>query len=294
MRELFPLRPIQIIDTSFILCKKTFVRFFLISLLVVMPLQIIAWIIEVSASDSTNNFSGRTRLLAVMYQCFIVGISIVITSNLFGKRASKEYCNEYLGRNYSTNFSKSRIVILVIQVLYQVLILAFCILTRYFLGRMLDDDGANVLSLALLILFVVIWSGLTLRKSFAIPISINENASGKNLKKRLKAINRYSWGTLFGTFCFCWLLVLVLVTPVLTVLQIVISKDYVKTSIGELALLNVIFALVVSFICMIYSYILVVVYFNSRVSYEGFDISVSLDDLELEGRTRGELLNIKS
>ena len=62
MNQLYPLRPIQIIDTAFNLSRKTFVKFLLISLSFVLPLQIIAWIIEVAASGQESELVGRTTV----------------------------------------------------------------------------------------------------------------------------------------------------------------------------------------------------------------------------------------
>lgn len=291
MKPLYPLRPIQIIDTAFILSKKTLVKFFIISLLFILPLQVFAWILEVAADGQSSELSGRTLLIAAIFQCFIIGVSLVFTSNIFGSKVSKEFCREYLGKTYPTTFNSVRLKIFIIQLCYQISSLALCIFTRFLLGRVTDNNAANGLSVLFLLLYVVIWSGLTLRQSFAIPISINENASGKDLKIRKKALNKTSWGTLFGTFCYCWLLVLVIAIPMVSFLQFVISKDFINSTVGELALLNIIFSFLVAFICIVYSFILVTTYFNGRVAHEGFDIALTIDEIEQEGRTRGKLLD---
>ena len=291
MNQLYPLRPIQIIDTAFNLSKKTFVKFLLISSSFVLPLQIIAWIIEVAASGQESELVGRTIYIATSFQCFIVGASLAFTSNVLGSLISRQYTKEFLGKEYPTTFNASRVKILIIQLTYQFIALGICLITRFGLGKVFDNSEANWLSFFLLFIFVFVWSVFTLRKSFAIPISINENVRGTNLKKRLKSLNKYSFSTLFGTFCYCWLLVLVLATPMLTILQYVIAKDYIKSTIGDLSLLNLIFTFIVSFICIIYSYILLLTYFNGRISHEGFDLAITIDEIEKEGRSRGELLN---
>jgi hypothetical protein len=291
MKPLYPLRPIQIIDTSFVLSKKTFVRFFFIGLIFMIPLQVIAWILEVAADNQSSDLEARTLLISAIFQCFIIGISLVFTSNVFGTRVSKEFCREYLGKVYPTTFNSTRIRIFIIQLLYQLCSLILCILTRFILGRITDNDRANSITVIFLILYVAIWSGLTLRQSFAIPISINENASGKNLRDRLKTLNRASWLTLFGTFCYCWLLIIVIAIPMVTILQFVVSKDFIQSSVGELALLNLIFTFLVSFICVIYSFILITTYFNSRVLHEGFDLAITIDEIDQTRRNRGKLLD---
>ena len=292
LRRIFPLRPIQILDTAFILSKKSFIKLFLLSFAFILPFQIIAWSIEVTAANASNDISGRTSLLAAIFQCFIVGAALVFTSNVFASKVSKIYCKEYIGKEYPAVFKIDRLKIFLIQFSYQIIILVACILTRFFLGKLFANSTANKLSAFLLILFVGIWSWLTLRKSFAIQISVNEQIVGKDLKARTKILNKYSSGTLLGTFSYCWLLVIILAIPMLGSLNYLISKDFIHGQIGQLAMLNIIFSFIVSFICVIYSFILVINYFNARVEHEGFDIALSINEIEQEGSTRGKLLNI--
>ena len=197
MRQLFPLRPIQIIDTSFILSKKVFIKFFLIALIFVLPMQILAWAIEVAATQQ---------------------------SNIFAKRASQEYCKEYLGKTYATSSNPARYRIFAIQFLYQFISLLLCIFTRFLLGNMFNDTSANSVMGVLLFIYVGVWSVLSIRQSFSIPI----------------------------------------------------------------------FAFIVSFACVIFSFILVTTYFNGRVANEGFDLAVTIDEIEQEGRSRGKLLNVNA
>ena len=257
-------------------------------------MQILAWAIEVAATQQSNDFSSRTILLAVIFQFFIIGASLVITSNIFAKRASQEYCKEYLGKTYATSSNPARYRIFAIQFLYQFISLLLCIFTRFLLGNMFNDTSANSIMGVLLFIYVGVWSVLSIRQSFSIPILVNENVSGKELKLRSKTLNKSSFSTLLGTYSYCWLLVLVLSGSMVGSLQYIISKDVIKSIIGQLAILNTIFAFIVSFACVIFSFILVTTYFNGRVAHEGFDLAVTIDEIEQEGRSRGKLLNVNA
>lgn len=64
-----------------------------------------------------------------------------------------------------------------------------------------------------------------------------------------------------------------------------------KSSLGSLALFNIILAVVIASISVVYSYILTVTYFNARIEHEGFDVTVAIEELEREGNSRGKLLD---
>ena len=87
------------------------------------------------------------------------------------------------------------------------------------------------------------------------------------------------------------LLALLLVSPSLTLTQLVIANNFSNTAAGDSAYFNLNIAVVISIISVIYSYLLSVAYFNARIENEGFDITFSINELSQEGRSRGELLD---
>lgn len=175
----------------------------------------------------------------------------------------------------------------VVQIIFLVALLGF----RFALGHITSDTNANVVTVLCFLIVAFPWILFTLRVGFMIPISTNENKNFQQIRKRCSAVNRIHFWKLFGAYCICLMMIFVLVFPSLGMIQYVLAKNVVKSSLGSLALFNIILAVVIASISVVYSYILTVTYFNARIEHEGFDVTVAIEELEREGNSRGKLLD---
>lgn len=293
MISIFPLRPIQIVDVSFQLLRKKFLSSFLIALMISLPLQVIVWIFEISVSSQNagENLTGRTVFIILVVQFAAVGISLTATSNVLSRTVGKVYCDSIFKNIYQINKSSIRYSIGAFQVGLQIAFVLTMLGIRFLLGQALTDYTANVLAYLILVIVSIPWVMLTLRLGFAVPVSTHEGGSFSAVRKRTKQVNSVHFFKLFGVYCISLFLILLLVSPSLTMIQILIAKDLIKSDLSNWAFFNIIISLIISSISTVYSYMLCVTYFNARIEYEGFDIAVATQQLEIEGSSHGKLFN---
>ena len=292
MIQLFPLRPVQIVDLSFQLLRRKFMSSFLIGLLVAIPLQAIVWIFEIYLAESPGqDLTQRTMLIIAIFQFSSIGISLALVSNLLTRSTGRVYSQAVFNNIYKIQNSPARIAIAAYHVGVQLGFLFAMIGIRFLFGRFLVDDTANLLTLTILVLAGVPWIFVTLRFGFSVPISTHEGGSFTSILKRTKEINRIHFFKLFGVYCICVFMILILVLPSLTIVQMIIANGFIKSDVGQWAFFNLIASVIIASISVVYSYILTATYFNARIEYEGFDIAVSIEQLESEGSEHGKLLD---
>jgi|GEM_PF-5428529 len=285
MINLTPLRPIQIVDVSFQLMRRKFVSSLLIAILVSIPIQIIVWIFEVSITGegSSDDLGSRTFLVAFILQMFAVGFSLSVTSNLLSSRVGKVYATSIFENTFSLNRSASKLAIGFYHAGVQFLFAGSLILFRFILGQFLVDSQANAFTWFALVVILTPWIFVTLRLGFAVPICTYEGGTFSEIIKRTGQLNKVHFWKLFGVYWICLFMIAILTIPSLTAVSIIISNNLIKSDIGEITLNNLIILLVISSISLVYSYILSVTYFNARIEHEGFDIAVSINELEQKG-----------
>ena len=293
MISLFPLRPIQIVDVSFQLLRKKFIASFFTALAITIPFQIIVWIFEISITDQApgEDLTGRTIFVVLILQFFSVGLSLALVSNVLSRVTGKAYCQNIFNNLYQVHRSPARLAVGVYHVGIQFAFVVSMLGFRFLVGRVLIDYQANVLAFVLFFIVFIPWAFATLRVGFAVPISVHEGGSLKAVRTRTKQINKVHFFKLLGVYCISIFMIWVLVVPSLSVLQIFIAKGLIKSAIGNWAFFNLIVATIIASISVVYSYILTVTYFNARIEHEGFDIAVSIQQLENEGGDNGKLLN---
>ena len=293
MINLSPLRPIQIVDISFQLMRKRFVSSLFISLLVSLPIQVVVWIFEVSISESTNDsdLNARLTLVIAILQFLSIGISLSVVSNILSGRIGKIYASSIFNNAFSLNRSASKFAIGLFHVGIQILFAGSLLGLRFLLGRFLVDSQANTITWLALIILLTPWIFLTLRLGLSVPVATYEGGTFGSILRRNRQLNKVHYWKLFGVYCVCIFMIAVLTIPSMSVIGIFISNNLIKSDIGNVTLTNLIILIVVSSIALVYSFILTVTYFNARIEHEGFDISVSVIELEQKGASHGKLLN---
>ena len=290
MISLFPLRPIQIVDVSFQLLRKRFIKSFIIALCISLPLQTLLWILE-SSQPSDTNIQGRIVLIIAIVQFFAVGFSLTLSSYVLGKTSGRVYCETIFNNLYQVQKSSARAILAAYHVGLH-LIFAFGLIgLRYLLGKIVIDTSADVITALTFVTVGLPWIFGTLYLGFAAPISTHEGGTFTSIRKRARQINKVHYYKLVGVYCICLFMILVLVIPSLTAVQLILAKNFVTSDVGTIALINLIIAVVIASISAVYSFILTVTYFNARIEYEGFDIAVSIDQTEMEGGMRGKLFD---
>lgn len=296
MISLFPLRPVQIVDISFQLMQKKFIKSLLIAISIALPLQAIVWIFEISATDRVpgEDLTGRTIFIVLVVQFIAVGISLTGVSNLLSSMVGKVYSQTIFNNLYKIHKSPAKMITTLFQVGLQIVFGALMLGFRFTLGQFFTDITSNILAYLTLIVATVPWALITLRLGFSVPVSTHEGGTFSEIRARTKQINKVHFYKLFGVYCIAVLMIILLVSPSLTVIQIFIAKNLTKSSIGNWALFNLVISIVVASIATVYSYMLTATYFNARIEHEGFDIAVAIQQQELAGSTSGKLLNTLS
>ncbi|MFN8015863.1 MAG: hypothetical protein U0R17_04560 [Acidimicrobiia bacterium] len=291
MIRLFPLRPVEIVDVSFQLIRKKFGSSFFIALAVTLPLQFLAWVFEISVLDQgpNDNLTGRTILLIFIIHFCSIGVSLCTVSNILSKRTTKIYCDDIFNNLYQPQKSKSRIPVAIYHIGLQIIFLTVLLLTRFIAGRFLIDSQANAIGFLALFALAIPWIILTLRLGFAVPISVFEGGNFRAVLKRSRQINRIHFFKLVGVYTLSILLILILIMPTLSAIQMIISKNLIKSDVADWAFFNFIVSIIISGMSVVYSFILTVTYFDARIDREGFDIAVAIQQLE-EEENNGELL----
>ena len=293
MISLQPLRPIQIVDVSFQLMRKKFVTSLIIALLVSLPIQVLVWIFQISITEpgSGSDLRSRTVLVASILQFLSIGVSLSVVSNLLSSRVGKVYASSIFNNSFSLDRSASKLAIGFYHVAIQLIFAGSLLLLRYILGLSLVDSQANAITWFVLFLLLFPWAFVTLRLGFSVPIATYEGGTFNEILRRTKHINKVHFWKLFGVYCVCLFMIAILTIPSLTAVGIIVSNNLVKSDVGQDTLTNLIILTVVSTIALVYSYILTVTYFNARIEHEGFDIAVSINELEQKGASSGKLFD---
>lgn len=291
MRALSALRPVQIIDVSFQLMRHNFAKSYMIALLVTSPLQAVIWILQVALGDiEDGGVVARTVLLIFILQFFAFGASMCIVSNFLSGVVGKAYSQQMFGHTKITRSLSTRITIGLWQFFLQLCLVFSTITVRYVLTRALDEASANLLAYLFFFCLSVPWVIITLRTGFLIPVSTHEGGTFSSIRNRAQQINKTAFFQLFGIHLMCIVIITSLVTPSLSTIQLIIANNVIESDLGFLAYMNVIFALVIALVSVVYSYVLTVTYFNARIKNEGFDIALNIVELENERNERGKLL----
>jgi hypothetical protein len=292
MRTLDVLRPVQMVDVGFQLLRYNFVRSFAVGLAVTIPLQSIVWIVELAVGNSDESYvAAGTIYIAFVMQFFAIGTALCVVSSILGATVGKTYARKMFGTFEVQSSISTRATIALWQVFIQVVFLLLAIGSRWFLGQTMPQDYVDLFSYMGLLFLFPFWVIVTIRVGFAIPASIHEQISFSVLRKRTRALNRKGFMTLFGVYWLCVTLIFALITPSLMIGSSIIANNVGNTEVGSLAMFNMFLSFIVALISVVYSYVLTVVYFNTRIQYEGFDIALSIAELEEERSRRGKLLN---
>ncbi len=282
MISLQSLRPIQIVDVSFQLMRRNFVLSLFIAIAISLPIQVIAWIFNVSISENDygSNLQGRTILVVSIIQLLAIAFSLSAVSNVLSSRVGRVYATNIFNNTFVLNSSTSKFSIGAFHVVIHLLFAGSLFVLRLVLGQFLIDSQANLITWLALFILLVPWILVTLRLGFAVPIATYEGGSFSEILKRTSQLNKVHYWKLFGVYWICIFMIAVLTFPALTAVSIIISNNLIKSDIGQTTLTHIIILLVVSTISLVYSFILSVTYFNARIEHEGFDISVSISELE--------------
>lgn len=284
MISLRVLRPIQIVDVSYQLMRNKFISSFIIAFLAILPAQFAVFIFQISITDSApgEDLGWRIFLIMILAQFTSVGIALSIVPNLLSGRCGKIYNQKMFDNVYSVQRSATKALIAIFQVSVQLSFFVLLLGIRYLLGLGLSDFGANTLTFGIFFLLTVPWIMFSIRLGFAIPVSTHEGGSFSEVFKRAKSINRVHFGKLFGVHCLSIFLLLLMLTPTLSIAQLLISNNIIKSAITDWVFFNLVITTLIAIIAVAYSFILTVSYFNARIEYEGFDIAVSIDQLQRE------------
>ncbi len=290
MISLFPLRPIQIVDVSFQLLRRKFIKSFVIALCVSLPLQTLLWILE-SSQPSEVSIQGRIVLVIAIVQFFAVGFSLTLSSYLLSKTSGRVYCETIFNNLYRVQKSSARFILALYHVGLHLFFAFGLIGLRYLLGKIVIDTSADIITALTFAIVALPWIFGTLYLGFTAAISTHEGGNFTSIRKRARQVNKVHYYKLVGVYFICLFMILVLVAPSLTAIQLILAKNFVTSNVGTLALVNIIIAVVIASISAVYSFIVTVTYFNARIEYEGFDIAVSIDQAEMEGGTHGKLFD---
>lgn len=292
MRTLHVLRPVQMVDIGFQLLRYNFVRACAVGLAITIPLQALVWIVELAVGQSDDSgVTAGTIYISFVLQFFSIGAALCLVSSALGTTAGKTYATKMFG-TFSVRSSRgTRATMALWQLVIQIFFLALTIGLRWMLGQMMPQDSVDVLAYMALFLIFPVWVFATIRTGFAIPASVHEELTFPKLRSRTRAFNQKGFWSLFGIYWLCVTLIFALVGPSFIMGTSFISNNIANTEVGFLAMFNMFLSFIVALISVVYSYVLTVVYFNTRIKYEGFDIALSIAELEEERSRRGKLLN---
>lgn len=291
MINLKPLRATQTIDVSFQLLRYKFTKTFLLSVLVVIPTQFLVWIFRAFENVNTSSeLNGRLTLVIWLLQFFSIGFSLALSSNLLSKIAGSVYCKYILQNNSSVKYSPSQLAIALLHVGIQVGFLALMLCIRFLFGRAFIDNQANLFTTAVFLVIAPIWICVTLYLSLSTPITTHEGGSFSDIQKRAFQVSKKCFFRLFGITCLFFVLITILISPTISILEMIFPNQLLDTYIASITYETTISTALIAGACVAYGYILQIVYFNTRIEYEGFDIELGIRELENEGNTSGELL----